>query len=219
MLPPREAIWKNRKHKKNCNHFCPLALTHSFQWPRNKEKIWREATFFGSFIFHVRSFHLYRAHGDAFFSLFLFLVQIAVWRAVSIFTLPDSEAHPLAISFVCSNCWRHYFFQHSRLSVFQVNEINAFAKFIWWECFLFSDNVQYLSLLAEPWNYKIRKKKTLSCGVRSARLHFISRSIIRWKNIKYKIQHDKIPTENAIRFCRCEFRKIIFERKLWLQNA
>lgn len=216
MLPPREAIWKNRKHKKNCNHFCPLALTHSFQWPRNKEKIWREATFFGSFIFHVRSFHLYRAHGDAFFSLFLFLVQIAVWRAVSIFTLPDSEAHPLAISFVCSNCWRHYFFQHSRLSVFQVNEINAFAKFIWWECFLFSDNVQYLSLLAEPWNYKIRKKNTqLRRSQRSPPFYFP----VNHKVKKYKIQHDKIPTENAIRFSRCEFRKIIFERKLWLQNA
>lgn len=56
-------------HEKIAAKCCSLSLSHSFQWPKNEEKNILEgiATFFGSFIFHVRSFHLYRSHGDAFF--------------------------------------------------------------------------------------------------------------------------------------------------------
>lgn len=128
MLPSRAAKLRilHTNGEKNASNF---PLTHRLTlfvsvtqiWER--EKVRRNSNLLlGSFIFHVRSFvsPLSLTRWCICFSfVLLFLVRFAERRVVSIFTQPESEAHPLAFSFsVHSNCSSHYSFQHRRRSAF-----------------------------------------------------------------------------------------------------
>lgn len=115
---------------------------------------------------------------------FCFSLLFAVCCVVSIFTQPDVEAHPLAFSFVHSNCSRHYFFQHNSSqrkisksqNLFDGKHLAAKTKTILMFFLAWSWRAKQSKQNIGHWSYKLKKKQfTVALSICS---QFIFRTII-----------------------------------------